>query len=101
MRFIILLFFINIYINDIHAFKNKNLKFSRDVFSGLGDRFSILFCLATFADVTNTNIYTYWYERIPHNNNKHRFYPLSIIKKYVNFPKNLHILPKKVFDKNM
>lgn len=102
---LILLFFINIYIiylllNDIHIlFKNKNLKFSRSVFSGLGDRFSILLCLAAFANLTNTDIYTYWYEEIPHNNNKHRFYPLSTIKKYVKFPNNLHILSKKEFDK--
>jgi hypothetical protein len=99
MRFIILFFIIYLLFNNIHTlFNNKNLKFSRNVFSGLGDRFSILLCLAAFANVTNTDIYTYWYEGIPHNNNRHRFYSLSTIKKYVKFPKKLHILSKKEFD---
>ena len=72
------------------------LCYDRKLASGFGDRLAVYLTLAAIGRAEKREVYAFWHEE---NGNRHYNLDLTKIRRFVLWPRNLHILSKNEFDK--
>jgi hypothetical protein len=74
------------------------LKYHRELYTGLGDRFSVMIAAQAMARASGAeSLVFFWYEDNA-NSGSHLYYSLSEIQQYVKFPSDMMVVPRPMFN---